>query len=452
MKFIDLFAGLGGFHVGLTNLGHECVFACELDVGLQDVYEKNFGLRPVGDLRQVKNADIPAHDILCAGFPCQPFSKAGSQNGFDCSRNGSLFDEVARIVNYHSPEFVILENVPNLKRHDEGKTWQLIYERLQKLGYHTDADLYSPHEFGIPQIRQRILIVARKKSLGKFSWPERQKNSKPQLTSILDKNRKDAKQLSPQVIRCLDVWQEFLDRIPPDEHLPSFPIWSMEFSATYPFEETTPYAIGPDLLRGYRGSHGVKLSAKTCNDPFSALPSHGRTPQKSFPTWKRHFIRANRAFFQKHKARLIDWVPKILEFPSSLQKFEWNCQGEPRDVWKLVIQFRASGVRVKRPDTSPSLVAMTTTQVPIIGWERRYMTARECSRLQSLDSLQYLPRTETKALKALGNAVNAKLVEIIAGRLIPTGEMPSPSKEYHEPSGVLKLAHKNHLKNAIRVC
>ena len=122
-------------------------------------------------------------------------------------------------------------------------------------------------------------------------------------------------------------------------------------------------------------------------------------------------------------------MPKIQEFPASLQKFEWNCQGEPRDVWKLVIQFRASGVRVKRPDTSPSLVAMTTTQVPIIGWERRYMTARECSRLQSLDSLEHLPETETRAFKALGNAVNAKLVEFIAGRLIPSDDKSLPTIE-----------------------
>lgn len=428
MKFIDLFAGLGGFHVGLTNLGHECVFACELDDGLQDIYEKNHGIRPAGDLREIKNADIPPHDILCAGFPCQPFSKAGAQDGFGCARNGTLFDEVARIVEHRRPEFVILENVPNLKKHNDGKTWQFIFERLQELGYKTDADLYSPHEFGIPQIRQRILIVARRRSLGDFTWPDRPQNTKPQLTSILDKKPKDAKQLSAQVTKCLDVWQEFLELIPADERLPSWPIWSMEFGATYPFEDKTPHAIGADGLRNYRGCHGVKLNSKMFEDPFAGLPSHGRTPQELFPSWKRNFIRANRAFYQKHKARLVDWMPKIKEFPASLQKFEWNCQGEPRDVWKLVIQFRASGVRVKRPDTSPSLVAMTTTQVPIIGWERRYMTARECSRLQSLDSLEYLPETETKAFKALGNAVNAKLVEFIAGRLIPTEEKTLPTK------------------------
>ena len=403
MKFIDLFAGLGGFHVGLTALGHQCVFACELDAGLQTVYQKNFGIMPAGDLREVNNTEIPSHDILCAGFPCQPFSKAGSQSGFNCARNGTLFDEVARIVDHHRPEFVILENVPNLRRHNNGRTWQIIYDRLKELGYETDASQYSPHQFGIPQIRQRILIVARRKSLQTFEWPERPENPKPSLRSILDDKPSDAKALSKQVENCLETWQEFLDRIPPSEVLPSWPIWSMEFGATYPFEGTTPHAIGPVKLRNYRGSHGVKLSVGTFPDPFVGLPSHGRTPQEQVPLWKQHFVWANRAFYQKHKSRLADWMPKILAFPLSLQKFEWNCQGEARDLWKLVIQFRVSGVRVKRPDTSPSFEAMATTQVPIIGWERLYMTTREYARLHSLDGLIHRPGTDTNSFTAMGN-------------------------------------------------
>jgi DNA (cytosine-5)-methyltransferase 1 len=445
MKFIDLFAGLGGFHVGLENLGHECVFACELDKGLRNVYEKNFGIRPEGDIREVKTTDVPAHDILCAGFPCQPFSKAGAQPGFDCPKNGTLFDEVTRIVAYHKPEFVMLENVPNLKRHDDGKTWQQIYDKLKELGYDTDANLYSPHEFGIPQIRQRVMIVARRNSLDGFEWPKPPENPNPSLTDYLEKKPSNARALSKQVIDCLNVWQRFLDAIPKDDPLPSWPIWSMEFGATYPFEDESPYKLGKKKLREFRGCHGQKLTDNNFSNPFDGLPSYARVEEDSFPTWKKSFIRSNRAFYQKHKKVIKEWMPQILEFPASLQKFEWNCQGANRNLWELVIQFRASGVRVKRPSTSPSLVAMTTTQIPIIGWEKRYMTPGECAKLQSLGGLKAFPETDTATFRALGNAVNAKMVEIIAGQLIgpvnkkKSGHVEKASPSRSEPHATRKL-------------
>src|SRR6185295_18329146 len=134
---------------------------------------------------------------------------------------------------------------------------------------------------------------------------------------------------------------------------------------------------------------------------------HARVETDTFPDWKIHFIRQNREVYRKNKKWIDKWMPEILQFPSSLQKLEWNCKGGERDIWKYVIQFRASGVRVKRPASSPSLVAMTTTQVPIIAWERRYMTPKECARLQSLNGLKALPAAPTNAFTALGNAVNA---------------------------------------------
>jgi len=424
MDFIDLFAGLGGFHLALRQLGHTCVFASEIDSTLRGIYKKNFNLDPAGDICDAAVADIPSHDILCAGFPCQPFSKAGNQQGF-ADRRGTLFDHVLRIVEHHEPTYVILENVPNLERHDGGKTWQALTSRLGEAGYDVDSHRLSPHQFGIPQIRDRLFIVGSRRGFGfaGFPWPDpHAAHAQLSITNILDTNPPDARRLSQQVVHCIDVWQEFLDLFPSDVKLPSFPIWSMEFGATYPYEDTTPFAVGPTELRKYHGSHGRPLTSISDEQLLQALPSHARAPQGAFPRWKVQFIRQNRELYATHRNWIDPWMPKILEFPSSFQKLEWNCLREDRDIWKYVLQFRPSGVRVKRPTTAPSLVAMTATQVPIIAWEKRYLTPREGARLQSMHELVSLPDTPTKAFEALGNAVNVELVRMIAAELLADHE------------------------------
>ncbi|HEY4032377.1 MAG TPA: DNA (cytosine-5-)-methyltransferase [Ktedonobacteraceae bacterium] len=417
MNFIDLFAGLGGFHLALQRLGHRCVFACEIDSDLRKLYETNFDLVPTGDIRNITPLEIPDHEILCAGFPCQPFSKAGDQQGFDCPKWGDLFQYVIRIINYHKPRYIMLENVPNLEKHDEGRTWRKIESELISAGYNIRYSRLSPHLFGIPQIRDRMFIVGSHLSLSGFSWPEKVPTTSLSIISALDHNPSDARKISKQVQKCLDIWQEFLDAFPKDEEFPSFPIWSMEFGATYPFESVTPYEVGIDELRNYRGSHGQTLIDISADKIMTALPSHANTKESKFPNWKIRYIRQNRDLYHKHKAWIDIWIPKILEFPSSLQKLEWNCKGEERNIWNFVIQFRASGVRIKRPATAPSLIAMTSTQVPIIAWEKRYMTPKECANLQSMKGLKSLPASSDKAFKALGNAVNVSLVEMVAKAL-----------------------------------
>lgn len=419
MKFIDLFAGLGGFHVALKRLGHECVFASEIDKGLQDLYFKNFGIKPRGDIRDVAVEDIPAHDILCAGSPCQPFSKAGEQAGFDCPKWGDLLEYVIKVLKYHRPTYFILENVPNLGRHDGGETFKSLSKRLKAAGYETDSDYLSPHHFGIPQIRERMFIVGSTKALKHFVWPVPEIDKKPSLLSILNAKPENAKVVSPHHLKCLRVWQKFLKAAPPKNELPSFPIWSMEFGATYPYLEKTPYASTTRVLHKLRGTHGQSLKNLSREQIMAALPSYARTTKKKFPKWKIDFIRQNREFYQRNKSWIKPWLPSVLGFHPSLQKLEWNCKGEKRDIWKYVIQFRASGVRVKRPSSAPSLIAFTTTHVPVIAWEKRYMTARECARLQSLDELQFLPEASSRAYKALGNAVNAEVVQKIVSALVP---------------------------------
>jgi len=418
MKFIDLFAGLGGFHLALRYLGHECVFASELDEQLRKVYQQNFGLRPEGDIRQIGPKQIPPHDILCAGFPCQPFSKAGEQEGFGCPKWGDLFDYVLSVLEHHRPAYALLENVPNLLSHNKGRTWESILSRLLALDYHIDYKKLSPHKFGIPQIRERVFIVASQSPLNGFSWPIPSNPREPHITSILDDHPKNAKPITPSARVCLDTWQHFLDLFPKDEPLPSFPIWTMEFGATYPYQKATPYSIGNYRLRHFRGSFGQPLDRIEPSIRLMSLPSYARVKELSFPSWKVEFITKNRNLFERHKKWMKKWLPEIGKFPPSWQKLEWNCGSEPRNVFKYVIQFRASGVRIKRPSTSPSLIAMTTTQVPIIAWEKRYMTVRECARLQSMDSLKYFPSSETGAYKALGNAVNVNMVMMIAKNLL----------------------------------
>ncbi|AUC62277.1 DNA (cytosine-5)-methyltransferase 1 Dcm2 [Cyanobacterium sp. HL-69] len=164
LRFIDLFAGIGGFHQALKNYQTHCVFASEWDKYSQEIYLKNYGILPQGDITKIPESAIPSHDLLCAGFPCQAFSISGKQLGFNDTR-GTLFFDVARIIKFHQPKFIILENVKNFARHDDGNTLQIVVNTLDEIGYKVYSQVLNSSYFGVPQKRERIYIVAFRKDL-----------------------------------------------------------------------------------------------------------------------------------------------------------------------------------------------------------------------------------------------------------------------------------------------
>ena len=211
-RFIDLFAGIGGIRTAFEPYGH-CVFSCEWDVKAQETYEANFGEKPVGDIRSVNEKEIPDHDILLAGFPCQPFSIAGvskkqslgRQHGFLDETQGTLFFDIARIIKEKQPQAFLLENVKNLRSHDKGKTFKVIINVLEELGYTVYSEVLNAKGL-VPQNRERIYIVGFKKPL-KFEFPQVPKEG-PSLQTILEEDVDEKYTLSDKLWDYLQAYKE----------------------------------------------------------------------------------------------------------------------------------------------------------------------------------------------------------------------------------------------------
>lgn len=197
LTFIDLFAGIGGMRIAFEKAGCKCVFSSEWDKFAQQTYKANFREKPEGDIRKIQSKDIPDHDILVAGFPCQPFSISGvskknalgKPHGFDDPTQGTLFFEIKRILKDKMPSAFLLENVKNLRSHDKGRTYKVIYESLIDLGYTVFDDVINADSY-VPQNRERIFIVGFREST-LFSFPSHTYVEKPKFKDILEANVPD---------------------------------------------------------------------------------------------------------------------------------------------------------------------------------------------------------------------------------------------------------------------
>lgn len=381
--YIDLFAGIGGFHQAMGNLGGNCVLASEIDESAIRTYENNYGINSNRDINDIRDEEIPDHDVLCAGFPCQAFSKAGKQMGFDDPTKGTLFFQIARILRIKKPSYIILENVRNLMSHDHHNTWNVIAQVLDEIGYNIKPVIMSPHQLGIPQLRERVYILGIRKELYdgvlKFTIPD--KKDKTSLNAydagIFDEVTDEKYSISEQEEKVLECWNEFYQGI--NLKVIGFPVWSSEFGATYPLDD--------------------------------------------YPVWKADFCKKNRKLYLDNKEFIDKWLNKwnhLSGFIPTNRKFEWQAGTSISSIWDGFIQFRPSGIRVKRPDAFPALVAMV--QIPVIGKYKRRLTPREAARLQSFPE-DFIPdENDFQAYKQFGNAVNVNCVEFLAKQLFAYGE------------------------------
>lgn len=386
-EFVDLFAGVGGFHAALAQFGGTLRMAVEIDAAAQTTYKRNWGHDPERDVVEMAREridEIGPHAVLAGGFPCQPFSKSGRQLGM-AEERGQMFDEIVRILKAYRPPVVMLENVRNLTGPRQQGMWQHVVTSLRAAGYRVPSRplVVSPHRLprelgGAPQTRERVYILGtyvgraraqRETDLEPLDIYSQAASWDPSSWILDDFLEPEGEAtagygVTPDEAAWLDTWQDFLLRtagIP----LPGHPLWS-------------------DLWR-----------------PEAVV-------DRRAPEWKREFELKNLRFYASNRRTLDAWrrsQPQLASFPPSRRKFEWQAQDLERDIFRCLIHLRPSGIRVKKPTYAPALVAMA--QTPIVGSRRRRMTPRETARLQNFpETFEFDHQPDSLSYKQLGNAIN----------------------------------------------
>lgn len=379
--FIDLFCGIGGFHQALHKLGGHCVFASDIDEKCRDTYEKNYGLRPHGDITKVDPTTIPDFDVLTGGFPCQSFSNSGKKGGFTDKR-GQLYENILDIASVKKPSFLFLENVKHIKKIDNGEVYKQILKRIQETGYYVETHELSPHQLGIPQQRERVIFVCIRNDLYDASKTYDMTPGETQITfdTILETNEEKTipYRISSEHEQVLTLWDEMVNAFEVGQNM-SPTILCNEFDSSYSEEE------------------------------FAQLPK-----------WKQDYIQKNKPIYQKYKSQWDTWKVKHASLLSKREiyaKLEWQAgkKKENDTIFDHFIQFRQSGIRVKKSKYFPTLVAIV--QTPIYAKEKRYITPRECARLQSFPDSFILHENDKVAYKQFGNAVNVDVVHFVMKKI-----------------------------------
>lgn len=463
--FIDLFAGIGGFHWALKELGYKCLLAVEKDEDAQEVYKRNFEQeecdfnirrggptvcnRLIGDIRSLtrpsaedkkehraatiakklkEEFNIMTGDVgvICGGFPCQPFSKSGVQKGSRDETRGTLFRDILLLTKALKPDFLILENVRNLAGPKHKETLKVIIRRIKKLGYEIEPEpiVLSPHELpielGSPQVRDRVFILARKVALRRGSHPKKvseevkklKEHPKPTWDAgmILDHSAPEDYRLNEAEMHWINLWEDFL-HIVEGMRIPGAPIWIDAF-------------------------------------PGDQTEQKSEQEAKQMPEWEERFRKTNLDFYNdicsqpERKRKLEKWLKAIRKnrltpegdlkylVPASRRKFEWQANlafpnNTGRTLKGLLIQFRPSGIRVKPATHYPALVAITQTTIigpkvdsKLDSGHYRYITPKEAARLQGMDSIDFNKQPDPLCYKQLGNAVNVKVIKYLAQKLM----------------------------------
>ncbi len=396
-KYIDLFAGIGGFAAAMEAFGGEHVYSVEIDKEAAKIYEQNWGRNPLGDITNDANENLVIvgdHDVLAAGFPCQPFSKSGAQRGMDETR-GTLYFNILQIIEKHHPTVVLLENVRNLAGPRHLHEMAIIVRTLREAGYRVSdhPSIFSPHLLprkmgGRPQIRERVFITATYNptkvgngiNVEPVALPTPVGGWNPQNWDLakdlpLDAGKTPAGcELSASEKLWIDAWDEWVKlyyEISEGKNPPGFPIWADDWVTT---------------------------------DKLSIAPET--------PAWKANFQVKNAALYTQHKKVFDTWAKKwgvyTDAFPPSRRKLEWQAQDTP-SLWESVMHFRPSGIRAKKPTYLPALVAITQTS--IIGPLKRRLSPREAARLQGLpEGFSFAGQKDSSTYKQMGNGVNVGVV------------------------------------------